>query len=107
MPKPRNPENRGLPARWKQVHGAYYYQVPPGLESAWDGKKTFRLGKTLPEAYRTWSTRVDRQDKASTVGQLLDRYALEVVPAKEPTTRAGNVLAMATLRKVFGTMPIG
>jgi integrase len=106
MPKPRNPENKGLPARWQYKHGAYYYQVPHGLESMWDGKKLFRLGKTLPEAYRTWANRVDRQDKANTVGQLLDRYALQVIPAKEPATQASNQLALITLHKVFGTLPI-
>jgi integrase len=51
--------------------------------------------------------RVDRQDKAGTIGQLLDRYALQVIPAKEPTTQASNQLALVTLRKVFGAMPIG
>ncbi|SHL11429.1 hypothetical protein SAMN05216428_101118 [Nitrosospira sp. Nsp11] len=107
MPKPRNPENKGLPARWQLRHGAYYYQVPPGLESAWDGKKTFRLGKTLPEAYRAWADRIGRQDKASTIGQLLDRYTLQVIPGKEPPTRASNLLAMTALRKVFGELPIG
>ncbi|MFD2271780.1 hypothetical protein ACFS07_13105 [Undibacterium arcticum] len=39
MPKPRNKENKGLPKRWQHTHGAYYYQVPPGLEAGWDGKK--------------------------------------------------------------------
>lgn len=102
-----NPENKGLPARWKLYHGAYYYQVPPGLESSWDGKKTFRLGKTLPEAYRAWADRIGHQDKASNIGQLLDRYALQVVPMKEPLTRAGNLLALSTLRKVFGNLPLG
>ena len=67
-----------------------YYQVPPGLESAWDGKKTFRLGKTPPESYRTWADRIGHQDKASTIGQLLDRYTLQVVPMKEPPTRAAT-----------------
>lgn len=106
MPKARNPENRGLPARWKHAHGSYYYQVPPGLEAAWDGKKQFRLGKTLPEAYRVWADRIASPEKAHTIGQLLDRYALQVIPAKKPTTRAGNILAAATLRKVFGAIPL-
>jgi hypothetical protein len=59
VPKPRRPENKGLPARWTNKHGAYYFRVPPGLESLWDGKQFFRLGKTLPEAYREWSARID------------------------------------------------
>lgn len=106
MPKPRKAENKGLPARWKISHGAYYYQVPPGLESAWDGKKTFRLGKSLPEAYRAWADRIGSMDRASTIAQLLDRYAMEVIPTKKPTTRAGNALAIKTLRKVFGDQPL-
>lgn len=70
-------------------------------------QKLFRLGKNLAEAYRVWADRIGYQDKANTVGQLLDRYTLQVVPTKEPPTRAGNLLAIATLRKVFGDMPLG
>lgn len=47
MPKRRNPENKGLPARWTVRHGAYYYRVPPGLESMWEGKTYFHLGRSL------------------------------------------------------------
>jgi hypothetical protein len=104
MPRARNHENRGLPARWRKTHGAYYYQVPPGLEELWDGKKQFRLGKSLPEAYRNWAERVGTLEKARTVADLLDRYAAEVVPTKAPTTQAGNNLHIAQLRKVFGKM---
>jgi integrase len=106
MPKPRKKENKGLPVRWQIDHGAYYYHVPPGLEDAWDGKKKFRLGKSLPEAYRVWSDRISATEHASTVAQLLDRYALEVIPTKKPTTRAGNVLALKKLRSVFGALPL-
>ena len=50
MARKRSKQNQGLPARWRLYHGAYYFQVPPGLEAAWDGKKQFRLGATLGEA---------------------------------------------------------
>jgi hypothetical protein len=50
MTRIRKKENQGLPARWRRYHGAYFYQVPPGLESQWDGRKQFRLGTTLGEA---------------------------------------------------------
>jgi integrase len=102
----RNAENRGLPARWRLYHGAYYYFVPPGLESLWDGKKQFRLGKTLPEAYRVWSGRLDSQDKANNIGQLLDRYLLEVVPNKAPKTQTENARGIHRLRAVFGAMAL-
>jgi integrase len=106
MPRSRKPENRGLPARWRKVHGAYYFQVPAGLEDHWDGKQLFRLGKTLPEAYRVWADRIGPQDKARTINDLLDRYAAEVVPTKAPTTQSGNRLHVAQLRKVFGELPL-
>lgn len=107
MPVKRNKENEGLPARWKLQHGAYYYRVPPGLEALWDGKKMFRLGKTLPEAYKTWADRLGGSDRARTVGQLLDRYLLEVVPTKAPTTQANNLIFIKALRKAFGNAPLG
>lgn len=106
MTRQRNTENKGLPARWQLYHGAYYYRVPPGLESHWDGKKRFRLGSTLPEAYRTWADRIGTLDKAATVGQLLDRYALEVIPTKAVTTQAQNQIALAKLRETFGEWPL-
>ncbi len=106
-PKKRLPENRALPRRWKWQHGAFYYRVPEGLEAAWDGKQMFRLGATLPEAYKTWAARAEATQNVRTVGQLLERYALEVVPTKAPQTQAGNMLAVGRLTAVFGAMPIG
>jgi integrase len=104
MVRVRNAENKGLPARWQLKHGAYYFRVPPGLESHWDGKTMFRLGATLPEAYRVWSARVDAQDKASNVRQLLERYLLEVVPNKAPKSQTENVRSIKRLTAVFGDM---
>ena len=102
MPPKRNKENAGLPTRWKLQHGAYYYRVPPGLESMWDGKKMFRLGKTLPEAYKTWAERIANPERVRTIGALLDRYLLEVVPTKAVTSQASNKYFIAALRKAFG-----
>lgn len=106
MPRRRNSENRGLPSRWQLMHGAYYFLVPPGLEAHWDGKKRFRLGKTLPEAYREWSRRIDARETAANIGQLIDRYQLEVVPKKAPKSQAENTRYLSRLRGVFGEMPL-
>lgn len=106
MPPKRNKENAGLPTRWKLQHGAYYYRVPPGLESMWDGKKMFRLGKTLPEAYKVWAERIANPERVRTVGALLDRYLLEVVPTKAVTSQATNKYFIAALRKAFGNAPL-
>lgn len=101
MARPRNKENAGLPKRWRHVHGGYYYQVPPGQESNWDGKKTFRLGATLPEAYGTWAERLKVQANVRTIADLLDRYALECIPKKKVTTQAQNKVAIRKIRIAF------
>ena len=106
MPRKRSVENKGLPSRWRLAHGAYYFQVPPGLEYLWEGKKLFRLGKTLPESYRVWSSRLGAMDKARDIGELLDRYLLEVVPTKAPKNQTLNAIWIKQLRSVFGAMPL-
>ena len=107
-PKPRLPHNVALPTRWQITHGAVYYRVPPGQEHRWDGKTRFRLGGTLAEAHRTWAERMDLDSRADirTVGQLLDRYLLEVIPAKAPKTQREQRPAVGRLREVFGPLPL-
>lgn len=102
MPKSRLSENKGLPARWQFNHGAYYYRVPPGFENAWDGKKRFMLGRNLADAYKVYAERVGAKDKANTIGELLDRYVLEVVPRKAAKTQTENFRAIRKLTSVFG-----
>lgn len=104
--KPRNPENRQLPSRWRKKHGAYYYRVPEDQRDAWRGKTEFRLGKTLHEAYRTWADRVEAFSDARSMAQLLDRYSLEVVPEKAYKSQESNRISIRRLRSVFGEMPI-
>jgi hypothetical protein len=106
MPRKRMPENKGLPLRWRLVHGAYYYQVPKEMRPLWNGKYLFRLGKTLPEAYREWADRLVTTDKAKTISQLLDRYAMEVVPTKAMKTQRSNGQYITRLRAVFGAVAL-
>lgn len=106
MAKKRSKENEGLPSRWQHTHGAYYYRVPVGLEHQWDNKKRFRLGSTLNEAYAVWSQRLGQVEKAKTIGDLLDRYALEVMPKKAAASRISNQNQIKRIREVFGAMPL-
>jgi len=106
MPKTRLPENKGLPERWAFKHDAYYYRVPPGFESKWDNKKWFKLGRNLSDAYKEWSKRLEHLEKAATIGQLLDRYSLEIIPTKAPTTQSNHTLRIKKLRSVFGATGI-
>lgn len=103
-PQKRRPENRGLPARWVRKHGAYYYLPLPSQRAQWDGKAWFRLGATLPEAFKTWGERAQAPRDLPTIGAILDRYELEVVPGKAPKTQTGNRRALGRLRPVFGGM---
>jgi len=105
-PRKRNSENTGLPKRWRHMHNAYYYRVPSGLEHLWDGKRQFRLGRTLTEAYRAWAERLETPDEIRTIGELLDRYALQVLPGKAPKSRREQIPIVNRLKKVFGTMPL-
>lgn len=105
-PLKRKAENAKLPARWVMKHGAYYYLVPPSAKAMWDGKTWFRLGNTLPEAYRIWAERVSRPQSVTTISTLLDRYMLEVVPAKAPKTASENMKQIERLRPVFGCVAL-
>jgi integrase len=106
MPKTRLSGNKGLPARWRYYHGAYIYRVPPGLEAKWEGKTQFRLGTTLPEAFRAFAERINRPSDVGNTGQLFDRYAKEVLPAKAPKTQYDHLNHLRRLRAVFGMMPL-
>jgi integrase len=77
------------------------------MEGMWDGRKRFRLGATLPDAYRTFAARTEASDTPrKTIGALLDRYQLEVLPVKAPKTRYDQVRQIPRLRGVFGDMPL-
>lgn len=106
MPRQRNPENKGLPLRWTHRHGAYFYRVPDGLEALWDGKKMFRLGSSLPEAYRVWAERLANTENTKTIADLMDRYSLQVVPTKAQTTQQQNQVAIKRIRAVLGAAPL-
>lgn len=108
MPRKRNKENLGFPDRWRLLHGKYRYQVPPGQEHLWDGKKTFTLGTSRAEAYKVWAERIERQTVTPerTIGNLLQRYSLEVTPKKALRTQADDARQITSLRKAFEHRPI-
>jgi integrase len=105
-PQKRNKINRGLPTGWRFRCGAYRYRVPQNLRHLWDGKSEYTLGKTLPEAHRTWAEKLEYQRDANTISQLLDQYLLQVVPDKSWKSQESNRHSITRLRSVFGHMPI-
>lgn len=105
-PRKRKREHAGLPTGWRWKNGAYRYQVPKLARHLWDGKTEFTLGKTLQDAYRTWAERMESQNEARTVGDLLDQYAIQVLPDKSWKSRESNQISMNRLRRVFGSKSI-
>lgn len=103
-PKPRKKENTGVPKGWRWKNGAWRYRVPHGLECLWDGKKEFTLGKSLPEAYRTWAERIDAPVDLPTMDKAFDRYLIEEVPTKSHSWQESQRICITRLRKVFGKM---
>lgn len=104
MPKPRLNINKGLPTRWSKRRNAYYYSVPKGKEALWDGKTLFRLGSTLSEAYRVYADRVEISARMKTIGDILERYLLEVIPEKSAGVQRDAPRQVGKIKAVFGHM---
>jgi len=66
----------------------------------------FRLGSKLNEAYKVWAAKLEHNSEVKTIGQLLDRYAMEVIPTKAAASQVSNQNQLTTLRKVFGEMAL-
>ncbi|TDJ24800.1 MAG: integrase [Gammaproteobacteria bacterium] len=109
-PKKRNKARTSTPehwpARWREHHGAIYYQVPPGHEGEWDGKKMYQLGKTEAAAWTTWYAKTVVADGSPrTMDEAFDRYSADVLPGKAPKTQKEYARSIKYLRAVFGHMP--
>lgn len=79
-------------------NGAYYY-VTGGV---WT-----RLDKTYKGAMLAWAELVKQPGgPVVTVSDLLDRYALEVIPTKSERTQKDNRNELRYLRAFFGSMPV-
>lgn len=100
-PQKRSKANQGLPAGWRFKHGAYHFRVPKSVAHHWDGKREFRLGKTLPEAHAAFAQRIGYQGNVQRMEQLCDRYLLEVVSKKKPATQRSNQYSLKRIRRVF------
>jgi hypothetical protein len=62
-------------------------------------------GNHLPdETCFTLLVGAHRTEHDATVGALLTRYKLDIIPIKAAATRRGDLQALINLRKVFGAM---
>jgi len=104
----RKPANKSVPRGWRWKNGAWRYRVPRGMEHLWEGKREYKLGRTLAKAHKTWAERMEalESDRLRTVADLLDWYARVCVPEKAPATQDDNLRSIQWLRPVFGGMPV-
>ncbi len=102
-PRKKLPENRPHPQRWRWKNGAWRYQVPKEARHLWDNKTEFTLGKTEAEAYRVWSKRINTiaNGMLYTMEQAIDKYRIEVVPLKAPSTQKSNNYSLKRLKQAF------
>lgn len=103
MGRPRQ-TRKDLPPglRWSDVKGYFYY----GTKVA-DGKRPYKhIGKvTRDEAIKAWVKihgAVPDESPDGTVGSLIDRYAREVLPKKQESTRKQYEKQTVKLRELFG-----
>lgn len=77
-------------------HGAYYYVT---LQYKW-----IRIGETLREAYDWYFKNIEPPAKIFTMGDLFDRYMIEVATKKAKNTYEDNKKEIRQLNKVFAKM---
>lgn len=96
MARPRK-QRRDLPECVYFKHGAYYFVK---------NNKWKKLDHDYNKAMAAWAKLIERPAQAATVGALLDRYLLEVVPGKAERTQKDNRQEIRFLRAFFGAMEI-
>lgn len=94
-PKKRT-KDKHLPPRVYIKHGAYYLVTM--------NKKWIRLGATFSNAMAEWAKLTSADTRLTSMGQLFDRYILEVSPLKASSTHKFEHNAFRKLRAVFGDM---
>jgi integrase len=85
-----------LPQRVYFNHGAYFYAPLVGPR--------IHLGRDFGPAMAKWAEVVGRPARMRSMGEVMDRYMLEVAPKKSPRTYQDNIKEIAKLRAVFGHM---
>ncbi len=91
--------DRHLPNKMYLRCGTYYFVDSKGK---WSG-----LGKTFVEAMREYANLIEGIGNILTIGQLIDRYLVEVAPLKAKETYKSNLNEAKFLRIGLGEMRVG
>jgi integrase len=91
----RRTRDRHLPQRVYLDHGTYWFRPKHG--------KAVNLGRDLSDALARYAAIIGTQWTGRTLGDVIDRYRLEVLPLKRSArTRKDEGKALDRLRAVFG-----
>jgi integrase len=93
MGRPRQ-HRKDLPKRLNVIFGIYYYRPKEG--------KPINLGREEAEALRRYRELVPDNRKLTTMGDVFDRYLIEIIPTKAPRTQLDNTTELGNLRRSFG-----
>jgi hypothetical protein len=90
--------DRHLPAKMYLRHGAYYFDSP--ISKKWEP-----LGRDLAEALAAYGRRISGTWSGRTLGDVIDRYRVEVLPLKRSAqTRKDQGKELDRLKAVFGAV---
>jgi integrase len=93
----RRKRDRHLPARVYLDHGTFWFRPKVG--------KPVNLGRDLADALTRYASIIGAQWSGRTLGDVIDRYRLEVLPRKRSErTRDDEGKALDRLKAVFGHM---
>lgn len=95
MGRPRI-HNKGLPARVYLSHGSYFFRPKAG--------RTVNLGREFAQAMAEYGRLMHGAWSGATVGDVIDRYRVEVLPRKVAKTQAEQHVQLNRLHAVFGRM---
>lgn len=79
-----------------QQHGTYYFYSLDG--------KYYGLGKVFTKAMAKYGELADPDRQCMTLGGVIDKYRLQVLPNKAESTQKGESPQLTKLAKVFGEM---
>lgn len=103
-PQKRHKNNQGLPAGWRYRYGAYYYRVPKRQRHLFDGRREYRLGRTLPEAHQEYGRRT-AVGPVYTMREAFTRYKIAEVPKKAESTHRDQKRMLDKLTEIMGDSP--
>src|ERR1700739_2089116 len=93
----RRTHDKHLPQRVYLDHGTYWFRPKIG--------KAVNLGRELADALAKYAAIIGTQWSGRTLGDVIDRYRIEVLPLKRSDqTRQDEGRALDRLKAVFGHM---